>query len=391
GVLLEYYEREIFGSTNEVTTQLAFVGSLRNIMGSLCMLPANLAYSFVGHKIMLLLSTLLSTLGVLLSGTVTEMWQLYLFYSVFTGCGMCLFHVPLIRIVPNWFDESSRSTAFGIITSTMGVGGLLVPLTMSSIERNLGSVWIFRILAIVVFVTGMIACAIIKDTEPPTTTTSDVSSNEKENVGDKKKQVAMDFTILKMRKVLLWLGAYGTQTFVQGIPLIFLPSYAKYIGLGQEQGTVAISLLLGMSVPGSIIAGIVADRIGNINTLTIYVLMEALTTALIWTFVNNFQTLQLYGAIYGFFFNSMASLGSALAISIVGMERFPSAMSLLLLTSTLCAMGSTVASFIEGKVNQSIQPYLSYKIMAVAGYVVSFIFLLVLRSAFHKKKVFVKV
>ena len=84
----------------------------------------------------------------------------------------------------------------------------------------------------------------------------------------------------------------------------------------------------------------------------------------------------------------VACVGSALAIEIVGMKLYPSAMSLLLMSSTVCSTGPTVASLIEGK--SKLNPYVSYKIMVTIGYIVSFIIILILRSTF-KQNLFVKV
>ncbi|KAI8148000.1 major facilitator superfamily domain-containing protein, partial [Fennellomyces sp. T-0311] len=379
GVILEYYQREVFGNTKEVTTQLVTIGSLRNLLLMVLMVPLNMIYSKVGPKPLLVMSVIMSTGGIILMSNATKLWHLYLFYSVFTGCGASMFQLTVFRVLPQWFDEKRRSTAFGIFFSSTGIGGFIVPFVTTTIESNMDGVWIFRILAITTFALGSFSCVVI---------TGERQSTEQPGGSRKDIKKSVDFSIIKAKNMLLWSIATLIQSSVQGMPNYFLPSYAKFIGLEQWQANMTTAALLGMTIPGAILAGVIADYIGNLNTLISFTTMAALATSVIWILSHNFQTLMAYCAVYGLFANVMLTLNAPVLISIVGLERYPSAISLVLLTNLLSAFGSPLASCIEGV--SRIEPYLSYKIIISTGFIASLIIQVVVRIR-KEKMLFVKV
>ncbi|KAI8147637.1 hypothetical protein BJV82DRAFT_575590 [Fennellomyces sp. T-0311] len=110
GVLLEYYQREIFNGSKETTTQLAAVADARRLVMLIFMIPLGYVYSRVGPKPLLYISVIVSPAAILLLGIATS---------------------TITRVLPQWFDNKTRSTAFGL-------GGLVVPLITTVIEKNLG-------------------------------------------------------------------------------------------------------------------------------------------------------------------------------------------------------------------------------------------------------------
>ena len=64
-------------------------------------------------------------------------------------------------------------------------------------------------------------------------------------------------------------------------------------------------------------------------------------------------------------------------ISLIGIERYPSAISLVLLTNLLSAFGPTAASAIEGI--SHMEPFFSYKIFNAAGLATSLLIQLTVR------------
>ncbi|KAI8145125.1 major facilitator superfamily domain-containing protein [Fennellomyces sp. T-0311] len=289
-----------------------------------------------------------------------------------------MFQLAAFRVIPQWFEEEQRGAAFGIFFSSLGLGGIAVPLIATAVESRFGGPWIFRILAISAFVFGSITCIFI---------TSNRQAADQLN-GDGGEKKATDLSVIKTRNMGLYVTAIFIQTCVQIIPNMFLPSYAKYIGLKPWQANMTTVVLLGMTIPGALLAGVLADRLGCLNTVIMFTAMAALTTSTIWTFAYTFEALEAYCAVYGLFANVMLTLNAPVVISIVGIERYPSAISLVLLTNLLSAFGPTAASGIEGI--SRIEPYLSYKVFVSTGFVASLIIQLIVRVR-KEKPLFVKV
>ena len=70
---------------------------------------------------------------------------------------------------------------------------------------------------------GTISCIIIKEKNRELTKEEgegniDSNTKEKNNTYE-----TLDFSILKMSKVILWLATFVTQTLIQAIPTTFLP------------------------------------------------------------------------------------------------------------------------------------------------------------------------
>ena len=70
--MLAYFQREVFGSSKEVTTQLATIGSLRNLILMAAMVPLNIVYSKVGPKAMIIMSVMLTASGIMLISMANE-------------------------------------------------------------------------------------------------------------------------------------------------------------------------------------------------------------------------------------------------------------------------------------------------------------------------------
>lgn len=91
----------------------------------------------------------------------------------------------------------------------------------------------------------------------------------------------------------------------------------------------------------------------------------------------------LYGMAAGCYFAIM----SPTATSILGAERFPFGLSILISINALTMFGANIASSIELAVNST--PFLSYKLFAGATFLSGFCVLLVLRFRLNKR-LFVK-
>jgi MFS family permease len=171
------------------------------------------------------------------------------------------------------------------------------------------------------------------------------------------------------------------------VPYFFLPSYATYFGLSSKQGSNLLAVASGCNTVGRILAGFLGDRVGKLNANIVFTIIGGLSSFLIWTFAFDYGSLMAYSAVFGFFCGSYFALLSPITASLVGLDRYPTALSVLLITNIISVFGPNIASAIEAGVNSP--PYFSYKMFSGVCYLVGAVILIILkfkinRNAFAK-------
>ncbi|KAI8139342.1 major facilitator superfamily domain-containing protein, partial [Fennellomyces sp. T-0311] len=350
GVMQDYYEREVFGKSSNTTVQLSAAGTLVTAMVYLFSYPTTIIYNTLGARLALAIGSLVASGGLIAAGAATEIWHLYISMSLFGGIGISILFNVGLRVLPFWFDKRS-STAFGIIGSSQPFAGLVVPFVMTHINNSLDASWTFRILGLVFLAINAVACLLIKETPTGIRCRKKARSSKTTN---------HPRTFLNAN-VILWIIQGPIQMGGLYIPYTFLPSYATHIGLSDIQGSAAISLICGANFLGRIGIGLSADRLGRLNALILTCTLSGLSCFLIWIPAYNFASLVVFSIIYGLFSGGFGSTCPSITSFLVGMDDYPTVISLL---NTLCALGSlasTVASGIESI--SSAEPFLPCKLM----------------------------
>ncbi|KAK4695774.1 hypothetical protein P7C71_g2032, partial [Lecanoromycetidae sp. Uapishka_2] len=114
-------------------------------------------------------------------------------------------------------------------------------------------------------------------------------------------QRALRFTFLKTPT--FWIYELGNviESFGFFIPGIYLPSYARKIGLSTISGTVAVALFNLMSVLGAVILGHITDQIHATNAILISAIGTSVAVFGIWGFATSHVALWLFSVFYGLF------------------------------------------------------------------------------------------
>jgi MFS family permease len=118
------------------------------------------------------------------------------------------------------------------------------------------------------------------------------------------------------------------------------------------------------------------------NAHLCFVFLACISNFLIWTFANNYGTLMAFAAVFGLSCGSYFALMSPISAHILGMEKFPSGLSLLLMSNIIPVFGSNIASAIEAGVNST--PFLSYKMFAGTAYFAGFLILFGLKLKLNR-------
>jgi len=103
----------------------SFAASLRSIEGGIASPIFGYAADRWGARILLLLGSILTGIGFILLSRIHALWSFYtVFIFLSIGCSL-LFPVPGWTALANWFQRY-RGTALGILSTSIGLGGVLV-------------------------------------------------------------------------------------------------------------------------------------------------------------------------------------------------------------------------------------------------------------------------
>ncbi|KAI8636466.1 major facilitator superfamily domain-containing protein [Parasitella parasitica] len=369
GVMQDYFERNTFNDLPNVTVKLSFVGTLAMVCLNAVSPIIQICVSVFGIRIVLIVGTILVALGLEMAGFSTQIWHLYLTQGVVFGVGASCIYVAIMGVAPQWFTKR-RGLALGIIASGSGIGGLIIPFVMTAINGSLGFAWTFRILGFICLICDTVACLTVKERNP-----SSVRSR-------KKLSQIVNFAVLKDANFVIFCIASNIGLFGYFVPYFFLPSYASYLGIDDSKSSALVAVSSACNFVGRVITGFLADRIGKINTNLIFTFITSLSCLLIWAFASNYASLMAFATVFGLTSGSFFALISPITAYLLGMERFLSGLSLLLVTNVIPVFGSNIASAIEAGVGS--EPFFSYKMFSGVAYLVAAIILVILKLRLNR-------
>ena len=225
-----------------------------------------------------------------------EYWQFMLAQGVLTGIGDGLLMFPAMSALPQYFNKR-RGAAMGLAIAGSSFGGVVFPIILGKMlnSSNLSFGWSVRICGFIMLPILAVSATAIKARLPPRTTNFFLPSAFKMPL----------YNMLIAASFCLFIGMFT--------PLFFLPSYAIEQGMSATLASYLVSILNAASIPGRILPGILADKIGRLNIL----LAAGVSTAIIvfcWAKLGGTAGIIIYALAFGFCSGAIIS-GSTVAIT----------------------------------------------------------------------------
>jgi MFS family permease len=241
----------------------------------------------------------LTCFGMMMTSIATEYYQFFLAQGVVVGLGAgCLF-VPSVAIVAQWFS-TKRALATGITAAGGSVGGVLYPIIFRRLEPQLGFGWATRIIGFISLATLIFSLAVVKPRVKP--------SGHARAFFDGSAFHNRAFVGFCIGAFLFFLGLY--------LPFFYISVWASQnLNVNRDFSFYLLSVTNAASVFGRIIPGLIADRLGSINTMLPCLLMCA-TLAFSWISVDSVWKLVLFCVAYGFFSGACVSLPGTIVVGI---------------------------------------------------------------------------
>ena len=232
-----------------------------------------------GVRRILLLGTILFMAGMLLTGTMTHLWQFYLYFGILLGASMAVFQVPLVSGVTVWF-KTSLGLAMGGLQALQGLGTLLLIPLMAFLFSQFGVKWTFWFPGIV---GGVLLLMLIRPfyNEPadiglrPFGTPEDepILSSQKDNTARVRTSV---FLRQAQRTNAFWnlIGIHFWGCMGHNIFIVFLIAMAIDQGLSRGTAIGAYICLMVVSMIARFWVPIMADRMGSKGVIAVCFVLQ---------------------------------------------------------------------------------------------------------------------
>jgi MFS family permease len=314
-----------------------------------------------GSRPILLLGVVGTALMALPVTFATQLWQIYLFYSVIAAFAFAATSpVNTTKLVAGWFTKR-RSLALSIATSGGPIGQLLVIPVATLIMVEFGwriSYWTLAGVAVVAMLP--LGIWLVRDAPPgttddPTATESEESGRHAHHVRGGRPTLEGATVTLKqaLRSAPYWQLSFGffvcgyTMSFTQVHMIPYILDMPEHGMSMQAVASSALAVVGACSIAGSLLIGFLADRLGHkpmlaatyflrglaflilllVGPLVPGIFVAAVVLGISWTSTTPLTSAisaDIYGraslgTIFGFIFSAM-NIGSAVGVYIAGRD-----------------------------------------------------------------------
>lgn len=251
--------------TNITSANLAIVFVICNSVGPITMITGGKINDTLGPRLVIFIGGLMFGGGMILCGFASQISHLIWAYGILTGLGLGMVYGATISTCIKFFPDK-RGFVGGMTTALFGISSVIIPPIAALITAEAGILSAFKIIGLA-FAVIVCICAFVIDKcpngfipdgwQPPQSARPGAQQNNK---NWRQMMSSLNFYLMLM---MLTCGA------VAGLMCISLASpLAKLmVGMSTAAATLAVSVLALFNVLGRVLAGIISDKIGRVNTL----------------------------------------------------------------------------------------------------------------------------
>lgn len=284
-----------------------------------------------GPRLVLLLMGLFAGLSLVLTGQTTDMWQLYITYSLLLAMGTGAIFVVPMSAVSRWFDKK-RGLALGIAGAGIGLGPVVTAPFATYLITNFNWRTAYVIIGVIAWVIVIPLSRLLKRDPYEIGALPDGVKSKVRNPGDVAESIPPVGLSLPQAfrtrsfwlVVFIWM-LYASSTFLL---MTHLVPHATDIGFSAMEAATVVSMIGGSAIVGRLLMGFVSDRIGRKLTSVICALLHA--GALVWLlWAQELWMLYLFALLFGFALGGLSPAMAALISDAFGVSRLGSILGVL--------------------------------------------------------------
>ena len=313
---------------------ISFAYALAFLLG----LPATIAMGWLGDRYgarpLMLGASLLISVGTVLLGTITELWQFYLFYGLFVGSmGHAAFTVLLPVIVTRWFSRH-MGLAVGIYWGALGSGPVLFAPLFAWLIETRGWQQAFTAIGVGLGVV-LFAFSLLIRSRPSDKGLTPYGEEEAPPRQHRTTTLPPAVTLRQMlreRPVWYLMAIHHLGCAGHAVILAHIVSMATIRGVSPIEAATVLSTIAGLSAVSRFAFSILTDRFGGRICLTVAIFGQS-TSILLLLFASEAWMFYAFAVVFGIcyggemvgfpiinrhLFGANAPLGSIYSFQMVG-------------------------------------------------------------------------
>lgn len=250
-----------------------------------------------GPRRLMSAAALLLGLGCVLTGRLTTLWELYLYYGIIFGIGLSAIDVIALTTIARWFSHR-RGFMTGIVKVGTGAGQFAIPLAAGGLILIYGWRWTMTAIGVVVAVI-LVVMAQFMHRDPDA-----LGSTSKAAAGSPPVAAPAAVPGLPLSRVFttvqFWTICLANLFLVSCLMVIMLHivPHARDIGMPPIQAAGVLSTIGAVSMLGRFAGGLVIDKRGSKAVMGVSFLL--LLADLVWLqFADRLWMIYLFGVVYG--------------------------------------------------------------------------------------------
>jgi MFS family permease len=321
GVVLKPVSEE-FGWSR---TDLAAVVTINVIMISILQPIVGILVDRWGSRPLILLGIIGTGLMALPITLATELWQIYIIYSLVASIAFAAMSpVNITKLVAGWFTKR-RGLALSISTSGAAVGQLaIIPIATWVMLRYGWRMSYWTLAGAAVLAMLPLAWWLLRDAPPGAT--DDPDGTEDKAVSAAQAAPAAPVRVWQsLRSLPYWQLSFGffvcgyTMAFTQVHMIPYILDMPEHAGMAmQTVASTALAVVGGGSVLGALLIGSLSDRVGIKHMLTLTYFLRGLSYVLLLLAGTNEAGIFFAAIVMGISWTSTTPLTSALTADIYG-------------------------------------------------------------------------
>ncbi len=358
-------------------------------LGSGVMLVAGIAYASTlpltgiladryGYKWVLAVSAGCLSLGLILSSTITELWQLYIFTGLLVGLSISASFAIPVALVSLWFTRK-QGLALGIATLGISLGTATIPVLISYLITTTG--WRPALLMAGVAVAVICIPATLLMRNPPRNSTA------RETAFDPEKGPARQDSDLETGLTLaaavhtgqFWMIFITFLLFLSslGLVMLHLVPYAVDSGMAPVQAATLLTLIGVFGLGGRLASGVLSDRIGIKPIMLFCTVLLGLNIAYI-AFSNTAWAFYIFASIYGVTYSGFVTQMVRITRVTFGGKSLGSVFAALMVSD---GIGFGFGPWIAGNIFDSTGSYQASFLAAAIGLMLAGVLTMLIRPA----------
>ena len=358
-------------------------------LASVVMLVAGLAYATTlpltgiladryGYKWVLAVSAGCLSLGLILSSTITELWQLYIFTGLLVGLSISASFAIPVALVSLWFNKK-QGLALGIATLGISLGTATIPVLISYMISTTG--WRPALLWAGVAVAVICIPATLLMRNPPR------NIKVAGSPVDKEKETVVQASDLEtglsvseaFRTRQFWMIFITFLLFLSslGLVMLHLVPYAVDSGMAPVQAAILLTLIGIFGIAGRLASGVLSDRIGIKPIMLFCTVLLGLNIAYI-AFSNTVWAFYIFASIYGVTYSGFVTQMVRITRVTFGGKSLGSVFAALMVSD---GIGFGFGPWIAGNIFDATGSYQASFLAAAIGLMVAGVLTMLIRPA----------